>query len=150
PDIDQTAYVALLADFKIVLLAVIAILETVWAVEDKVLVAINIERERRVGHGKKAHGLARAVEQAMRGVQRRRKKAPFVPFEHFLVTMVVPQLRRALTVQDTNDFFVQMPFRLERVARRNLADVPAGDPLHAVQLNKCGLAAQARMRPHLQ
>src|SRR5262245_20198482 len=101
PDIDHAAHVALFTDFEIIVFAVVAIFKTVWTIENKILVSINIEGERRVSHGEKTHRFARAVEQAMRGIERRRKQAPLVPFEHFLVAVIVPKFRRALAVQNT-------------------------------------------------
>src|SRR4249920_2671175 len=74
-------------------------------------------------------------------VQRRREQTPLVPLEHFFVAMVVPQLGGTLAVQDTNDFFIEMALWFERITRRYLADVAAGNPLHTMQVNECGVAA---------
>src|SRR5688572_25094184 len=43
-----------------------------------------------------------------------------------------------------------MPFRFERIARRNFADVPTSDALHAVQVDKGSLAARAHRWRHLE
>ena len=86
----------------------------------------------------------------MRGVERRREQTPFVPLEHFLVAVIVPDLGGALAVENANHFFVQMALRIERAAGRNLTDIATGDSLHAMQLNECCLAAHARVRRDFQ
>src|SRR5688572_33202146 len=55
PDVDQTAHVALLAGFEIIVFAIEAIRKTIGTVENKIFIPIDVERERRVGHGQKTH-----------------------------------------------------------------------------------------------
>ena len=135
--------IALLPDAKIIIGAGVAIGKHVRAIENIFLAVNGIHHQRRIRHGKKLHGLARAVDQPMPGVERRREEAPRPPLEHLLAPAFLPYFGGALTVENTDHLFVEMFLRLERAARRDLADVHAGHAFHAVKIYERCLAAGA-------
>src|SRR4030095_4585943 len=64
-------------------------------------------------------------------------------FEQPLLPAIPPDFRGAVAGENANHFFVEMPLGIERAARRDLRDVHAGLPLHAVEMNKSAAAAHA-------
>src|ERR671912_192682 len=64
PNIDHTAYVTFLADCEIIFFAKEPVRKAVRTVKNKIGIAINIERQRRIGYRKEPYRLARAVDQS--------------------------------------------------------------------------------------
>src|SRR3989338_8704385 len=58
-----------------------------------------------------------------------------------------PDLRRADSVENIDQLLVEMALRIQGRARRDLADVHAGEPFHSLELDKGPLASRPRPRP---
>src|SRR5581483_7386771 len=96
----------------------------------------------------KKHRLAAAVDHAVARVERDREQTPLLPLEMHLAAVIAgrPDLRRAETGDDVDQLFVKMIFRVERAARRDLADVHAGEAFHAFEIDVGAPAAGALPR----
>src|SRR5581483_473510 len=84
----------------------------------------------------------------IRGVQRDREQTPGLPFEAVLLAALVPHAGAAVPAEDVHHLFVQVPARLERLARRDLTNVGRGQVPGAIELYlDCGAACA---RPGLE
>src|SRR5919106_6905012 len=83
--------------FEIIRAAVVAILELVRVVEQRVLTPVDLENRRRIGHAQEQGRAGGGVDDAVPGIQRRREEATRLPLEGLLLVSVVaaPDLRRA-------------------------------------------------------
>src|SRR5687767_6517201 len=81
----------------------------------------------------------------MARVERYCEQAALLPFEmHFAFLFAGgPDLGRADALDDVDQLFIEMMFRIERAARRNLTDVHAGKTFHAFEIDVGTLAAGA-------
>ena len=72
-----------------------------------------------------------------RVVERNREQAALLPFEmHFALFFAGgPNFGRPKAMNNVNQFFVEMMFRIERAAGRNFTDVHAGKTFHAFEIN---------------
>src|ERR1051325_2352662 len=118
-----------------ILLAGIAVRETVVAIKNKIDVVVEIQDGWRVGHRQKTYRfVALAVEMLIPGVQWRRKKRAFAPFEALALPALLPNRRRAAAADNVNQTFEQMLLRLKRLAGRNFADITIIDALGALEI----------------
>src|SRR6185295_12388885 len=65
--------------FEIICTAVVAILELVRVVEQRVLTPVHVEDRRRGGHAEEQRRARRCIDDPVPGVQRRRKEATRLP-----------------------------------------------------------------------
>src|SRR5438093_13477338 len=72
----------------------------------------------------------------MPAIERRRKEAHPSPLEKTFFLLLLPYFRRADAVEDADQLFIEMLFRLQGVAGRNLGHVHAGNSFHAVKGNE--------------
>ena len=97
----------------------------------------QIDHQRRAGHREKKNRLPTAVDHSMAGIERDRKKASLLPFEVHLAAVIAgrPDFRRATAGDNVDQLFVQMIFGMERSARRNFADIHAGEAFHPFEID---------------
>ena len=109
---------------EVVALAGEPVLEVVRGAVNEIGVAERIDDDRRVGDRDEARGvLARTVEVLVAGIERNREDRTSLPLETDLLAGVVPDAGRAAPVQHIDHLLVQLPLRLQLLARRNLADI---------------------------
>src|SRR5258706_14138079 len=68
------------------------------------------------------------------GVERRREKRAFAPFEGLFFAAVLPDGRRAVATDDINQLLEHMLLRDQRFARGDLSDVTVGDTIRAIEI----------------
>src|SRR5581483_1790828 len=109
---------------KVVFLAVEAVAKEMRAVEDELVVVEEVHHQRRGGESDEARrAVAAAVVKARPGVERDREETPALPFESPPRAALLPNLRRAVAVEDEHELLVEMSLGLELAAGRDLADI---------------------------
>ena len=132
---------------KIFRIAVETVGEIPRRVEDKVLMVKQVKDDRRAVDREKSRRLvARTVEVLIGAIERQREQATVVPFELGLDALVVPNRRRAASLENEMQIFVEMAHRVRFFAGGNLADVRAGGAFRAFHVDKRAAAAGARPR----
>src|SRR5262245_9694592 len=129
--------------FEKILTPVIAILELVRIVEQRVLSPVKMEDGRRVSNAKQQGRAGGSVDDAVPSIQRRREETTLLPLESLLLVRVVaaPDLRRAAALKHIEDLFVHVFFRSNGTGTRNLDDVDSLEPAATVKLDKRALSA---------
>src|SRR2546426_12109392 len=83
----------------------------------------------------------------MRRVKRNREQASLLPLElAFFSVGARPDFGRSNAMKNINDFFVEMPFDIQRLAARNFTDVHPRESFHPLELNVSALAPCSRPR----
>ena len=124
------------ARLEIVFRARIAIREIIRRVEDEVRVVDEVHDVGRRRAAQEDRRCIRGIHEAMIGVERNREERALLPFERGLLRLAfLPDFRRAAPFDDHHDLFVEMPFDLERAARRHLDDIHAPQAFGAIKLD---------------
>src|SRR5262245_33806656 len=113
-DMGIASFIAFLAFVEISLFPDKPVAEHRRIVKDELGIAVGVENHRRVGHGEEFYRLPSAIDQPMPAVERRRKKAHPAPLEETFFLSLLPDLGRAVAVEDANQLFIEMFFRLDR------------------------------------
>ncbi len=97
----------------------------------------HVQHQRRSSDGQKPYRRgARAVAQAMPGVERRREEAAGLPFEEVGPLFVPgPDLRQTGARQDVDQLVEQVLLRFEAACRPDLADGHARQTFHTLELD---------------
>src|SRR5215468_11466198 len=136
PNMLHAQLVALLAHFKKVFAARVAIRKTIRAVKNEILIVKNIHDHRGVRNREELDRLATAIDQLVPRVQRRSKQARRSPFKHLLAAAFLPYFSSSLSLQNADHFFIEMLLGLEGAASGNLSRIHAGHALHPVKIHK--------------
>src|SRR5437879_3175851 len=124
-----------------------AVGERLRVVPDEVLVAENVQDERKVGDGDDARRLGPApVVVAVRAVQRDREEAAGLPFKGVPLARRGFDARAAAPGEDVHDLFVEMPLRRGLATRRNLNDLHIDEVASPGEVRERALRLEARPR----
>src|SRR5262245_20171324 len=133
-----------------ILLAVVAVRERVYAMENENDVLKQVQNGRGIGHGQQSdRPVSLTVEMLIAGVERRREERAFAPLEGLLFASIAPDRCRAAAADDKNHFLKQVLLRFEWFPRRYLADIAIVNSLGALQIEIHTSTAHARPRTQL-
>src|SRR5262245_6084464 len=138
--------------FKIILTPVVAILELVRIVEQRVLSPVKMKDGWRGSNAKQQGRVRGSVDDPVPGIQRRRKEATLLPLESLFLVRVVaaPDLRRAAPLKHVEDLLVHVFFRSNGARTRHLDNVHSLQPATAIKLDKRALTAHPLPRSQSQ
>jgi hypothetical protein len=112
--------------------------------------AIGCPDQGRIGDGQIAgRPVAATVEVTVPGVQRNREEAARLPLERDLLTLVIPDLGRAVALQDVDHLLEELAAWVGRLAGWDLTDVGVIRATRAVEVDVGAEPAPARPGPHL-
>src|SRR5499426_1103169 len=138
--------------FEIILTPVIAILELVRIVEQRVLSPVKMEDGGRVSNAKQQGRAGGSVDDAVPSIQWRREEATLLPLESLLLVRIVaaPDLRRATALEHIEELFVHVFFRSNGTGTSHLDDVDSLEPAATIKLDKRALSAHPLPRSQSQ
>ena len=115
------------------------------AAKDKILIVKDVHHHRQICGADQERALgAAAVEMAIAGIKRNREQAFFAPFEGAPAAVGEFELRRAMTLEHVNDFFVEMPLRRRRSAGADGEQKHIGEIAAALEMNRRAVDVVAR------
>ena len=117
------------------------------AAEHEIFVVKDIHHHRQVGGAddKRALGAA-GVEVAVPGVERDGEQAFFAPLKTAATAVGEFELGRAMAFKHIDDFFVEMPLRRRRLARRDIEHEHIGEIAAALEVHRRAVDAVTRPR----
>src|ERR1043166_3657076 len=122
---------------EITVIAAESVVENKLTIENEIQIAEAIDHQGRVGHGNvTGWTIALHVKVLMPGVERRRKEAPFLPFESLFMTFFVPNRRGAASFHDVNELFEEITLRQAALFRRDFRDVNIASASGADEINE--------------
>src|SRR4030095_5407346 len=138
--------ITMIPNVEVIAFPVITIAECKIAIEDKFLVVKVVrDHRRRRDRDKKGRDFG-VIDQAMHAVQRWGKKTSGLPLNRLRNTSPLLKFRNPFTLNDINDFFVQMLFRFGHRPGRYSTDVDSGDSLETSELKIGSVTAEPAPR----
>src|SRR6266403_1838115 len=134
--------ITMIANLEVIAFSVIAIAEYKIAIENKLFVVKMVQHHRRRRDRNKNSRIFGVIDETMRAVQRRGKKTSGLPTNRLRHATALLEFRNAFTLNDVNDFFVQMLLGFGHRPGRHSPDVNSGDSLQTSELKISSVTAQ--------